>query len=148
MDKLCLRSYIKTDWLLGLTATQIHDELTTAYGQGVISYSTVAHWVHRFSSERESLDDNPRSGHPAFVITQQNIDAVKDPVHDDPHISKDYLATILDISRGSVDTILKQHFSLRKISSRWVPHKLTQKQRQQRVDIFIENLEKFQSARG
>jgi len=69
-------------------------------------------------------------------------------VHDDPHISKDYLATILDISRGSVDTILKQHLSLRKSSSKWVPQKLTQKQREQCVDIFIENLEKFQSARG
>jgi hypothetical protein len=34
MDKLCLRSYIKTRWLLGLTATQIHNELTAAYEQG------------------------------------------------------------------------------------------------------------------
>ncbi len=91
MDKLCLRSYIKTRWLLGLTATQIHEELTTAYGQGVIAYRTVAHWVHRFSSRRDSLEDDPR------------------------------IATILDISHGSVDTILKQHLGLRKVSSRWVP---------------------------
>ncbi|CAF5077790.1 unnamed protein product, partial [Rotaria sp. Silwood1] len=77
MDKLCLRSYIKTRWLLGLTATQIHDELTTAYGQGVVSYRTVAHWIHRFSSGRESLEDDPRSGRPIAIITQQNIDAVQ-----------------------------------------------------------------------
>jgi len=83
MDKLCLRSYIKTRWLLGLTATQMHDELTTAYGQGFVSYRTVAHWIHRFSSGRESLDDDPRSGRPIAVITQQNIDGVKDLVNDD-----------------------------------------------------------------
>ncbi|CAF4309898.1 unnamed protein product [Rotaria sordida] len=41
MDKLCIRSFIKTRWLLSLNATQIHDELTAAYGQGVVSYSTV-----------------------------------------------------------------------------------------------------------
>jgi hypothetical protein len=27
-----------TRWLLGLPATPIHDELTNAYGQGVVSY--------------------------------------------------------------------------------------------------------------
>ena len=36
MDKLCLRSYIKTRWLLGLTAVQIHNELTGAYAQGIV----------------------------------------------------------------------------------------------------------------
>ncbi|CAF4234631.1 unnamed protein product, partial [Rotaria sp. Silwood2] len=48
MDKLCIRSYMKTRWLLGLNTTQIHDELMAAYGQGVVSYSTVAHWIDRF----------------------------------------------------------------------------------------------------
>ncbi|CAF4095893.1 unnamed protein product, partial [Rotaria sordida] len=38
MDKLCIRLYVKTRWLLGLNATQIHNELTAAYGQGVVSY--------------------------------------------------------------------------------------------------------------
>jgi [histone H3]-lysine36 N-dimethyltransferase SETMAR len=145
MDKLSIRSYIKTRLLLGLTATQIYEELTAAYGQDVVSYSTVAHWVHRFSSGREWLEDDPRHGRPITVVTQQNIDAVKGLVKDDPHISIDYIADILDISHGSVDTILKQHLKLKKISSRWVPHKLTQQQRQQRVDICIENLQKFES---
>ncbi|CAF5098100.1 unnamed protein product, partial [Rotaria sp. Silwood1] len=119
MDKLCLRSYIKTRFLLGLTATQIHDELTTAYGQCVVAYRTVAHWIHRFSSGRESLDDDPRSGRRLSVITQQNIEAVKDLVNDDPHISIDILLTL--------------------------PHKLTSAQRQRRVDICIENLQKIES---
>jgi histone-lysine N-methyltransferase SETMAR len=145
MDKLCLRSYIKTRWLLGLTATQIHGELTIAYGHGVVSYRTVAHWIHRFSSGREALDDDPRPGRPISVITQQNIDAVKDLVNDDPHISIDYIAYMLDISHGSVDTILKQHLMLKKISSRWIPHELTTAQRQRRVEICMENLQKIES---
>ena len=145
MDKLCLRSYIKTRLLLHLTATQIHDELTTAYGQGVVSYSTVAHWVHRFSSGRESLEDDPRSGRTITVVTQQNIDSVKVLVNDDPYISIDLIAGILDISHGSVDTILKQHLGLKKISSRWVPHELTQEQRLRRVNVCTENLQKFET---
>jgi hypothetical protein len=31
----------------------------TDYGQGLVSYRTVVHWVHRISSRRESLDDDP-----------------------------------------------------------------------------------------
>ncbi|CAF5079372.1 unnamed protein product, partial [Rotaria sp. Silwood1] len=77
MDKLCLRSYIKTRWLLGLNATQIHDELTTANGQDVVSYCTVTRWIEQFSNERESVEDNPRSGRPIAIITQQNIDSVQ-----------------------------------------------------------------------
>ncbi len=48
MHKLCLRAYIKTGLLLGVKARQIHVELTTAYGQDVVSYRTVAHWIDRF----------------------------------------------------------------------------------------------------
>ncbi|CAF4483037.1 unnamed protein product, partial [Didymodactylos carnosus] len=145
MDKQCIRYYIKARSLLGLNATQIHDELITAYGQDYVSYPTVALWLHAFSSGRESLEDDPRSGRPITAVTQENIDAVQDLVNDDPHISIDYIADILDISCGSVDTILKQHLRLSKVSSRWVPHELTQEQRQRRVTICAENLEKLES---
>ena len=96
MDKLCLRSSIKTRWLLGLPATQVHNELTAVYGQDVVSYSTVSPWIQRFSNEQKSLEDNPRSDRPLSAITQQNIDGAKDLVNDDPHIIIDYVAAILD----------------------------------------------------
>ena len=91
MDKLCLRSYIKTRLFLGLTATQIHNELAAVYGPDVVSYSTVTRWIQRFSNERESLKDNPRSSRPLSAITQQNIAGAKDLVNDDPHIIIDYV---------------------------------------------------------
>ena len=89
MDKLCLRSYIKTRHLPGLPTKEIHAELTTAYGHGTVSYCTVAHWVHLFSSGRKSEEDDPRHRRPITVVTQQLIDAVKALVNDDPHISID-----------------------------------------------------------
>lgn len=70
MDKLCIRSFIKTRRLLGSTVTQIHDELTAAYGQSIVSYSKVARWVHRFPSGREWLESDPRNGRPITGIFQ------------------------------------------------------------------------------
>jgi transposase len=134
MDNLCLRSYIKTRLLLGLTATEIHNELTLAYGQDIVSYRTVARWFRRFSNERDSLEDNPRSGRPLSAITQENIDAVKHVVNDDPHISMDFIATSLDRSHDSKNIILKQHVGLRKISSSEV---LTNSLKKNGHDFFI-----------
>ncbi|CAF4658543.1 unnamed protein product, partial [Rotaria sp. Silwood2] len=52
MHKLCIRLYVKICWLLGLNAIQMHDELTAAYGQGVVAYITATHLIDRFSSGR------------------------------------------------------------------------------------------------
>ena len=87
MDKQCTRAYIKTRFLLGFNATQIHQELHAVYDEGSPSYRTVAHWIHRFSTGQDSLEDDPRNGRPITVIIEQNIASVKDLVKIDPHIS-------------------------------------------------------------
>ena len=131
--------------MVGYDATEIHGKLNTAYGEGHVSYSTVARWVHRFSSGRELVEDDPRNGRPITDITQENIDAVKDLVSDDLYTSIDMLAVMLDVSHGSVSTILKQHLLLRKVSARWVPPELTAGQRQRLMDICAEYLKRFES---
>ncbi|CAF1316894.1 unnamed protein product [Rotaria sordida] len=77
--------------------TQIQKELTTAYSQGYVSYRIIPRWIYRFSNEQESLKHNPQSGRSITVITQQNIDAVKVLVNDDPHINIDSIATTSDM---------------------------------------------------
>ena len=145
MEKQHIRAYIKTRSILGFTATQIHQELIIAYGPDAVSFSTVAYWTRRFVSGRDSFEDDPRSGRPVTVVTTQNIKAVEQLVDEDPRISIDYIASMLDISHGSVDTILRHHLRLRKISSRWIPHSLTAAQRQKRADICTENLRKLEN---
>ncbi|UJR06614.1 hypothetical protein I4U23_010898 [Adineta vaga] len=78
---------------VGLTATQIHNELAVVI---------VTQWIQRFLNKRESLEDHPRSGRPLSGITQQNIDGAKDLVNDDPHIIIDYVTAILDTVNTSL----------------------------------------------
>ena len=49
------------------------------------------------------------------------------------------------LSRGTIFNIIHNCLKLKKITSRWVPHELTQKNRNDRMRICQENLEKFKS---
>ncbi|CAF0989544.1 unnamed protein product [Rotaria sp. Silwood1] len=109
MEKQYIRSYIKTRCLLGLTATQIPDELATAYGQDVVSYCTVTRWIQRFSNERESLEDNPRRGRPLSAIIQQNIDAKR------PSSTANHVKLHHDNARPHVNDIVLNYLQEEKI---------------------------------
>ena len=54
------------------------------------------------------------------------------------------IADTLKISEGSVFAILHEYLSMRKLSSKWVPHLFTVDQKQQRVDDSERCLELFQ----
>uniref|UniRef100_A0A1I8I8F5 Uncharacterized protein n=1 Tax=Macrostomum lignano TaxID=282301 RepID=A0A1I8I8F5_9PLAT len=110
--------------------------LAGVIGDQAPSYRTVARWIEAFGAGRSSLCDDPRSGRPSTAVTKSNIDAVQSLVAEDPNISVAMLSQTLDISEaggGSVFTILHEQLGLRKITARWVPHQLTEEQRQERV---------------
>ena len=51
----------------------------------------------------------------------------------------------MNISVGSVHTILTCHLRMRKITTRWVPHNLTQVQREYRVTIARQLLHRYET---
>ena len=105
--------------------------ITPPYGQSIVSYRIVTKWANRFSSGRESVEDDLRS---TAVITRQSIDAAADLLNIDPHITVDYIAYMLDTSYRSVDPMLPCLPKLNKPSSGWIPHQLTLAQRQRLVE--------------
>ena len=74
MEKFEYRVYIKNRAMLGISGTEITDELTLAHGKKAPKYSTVAEWVSLFKEGRESFENDPRSGRPITTHTQANID--------------------------------------------------------------------------
>ena len=82
-----------------------------------------------------SIEDDTRPGRPKTSVTKANIAAVKIVVEEDARLSvKDvHVASCTGISEGSVQTILKKRFDLRKVCVRWVPHLLTVEQKIQRL---------------
>ena len=137
------RYYIKIRILLGINPKIIFEELTEALGFDGPSYATVKRWAKRFREGREDVSDDPRSGRPISVLTDENIECVRQVIEDDPHSTYDDIMAETDLSRGTIERTIHDHLKMRKVVSRWVAHQLTDEQKQKRLRICRQNLEKF-----
>jgi hypothetical protein len=100
------RTDIKFRCLLGISAAQIHRELTSIPGSYPPAERTVADWAARFREGRHSVEDDPRPGRPVSAVTPEFISLVEEAVLEDPHCSVSELAQQCGISVGSTHQIL------------------------------------------
>ena len=140
------RTYVKFRTILEIPSKDIHEELVTVCGHEALSYSTVRRWVNCFRKGRTSVEDAPRPGAPKLAINEEKIAKVETFIEWSPYSSVEEVATYADISTGSAHTILTTELLLRKVNVRWVPHSLTMKQKDQRVQMAKQNLEIYDKA--
>ena len=126
------RAYIKIRTLLGATPTDIKADLDTVYESQAVSYITITRWFLRFKQGRESLEGDPRSGRPFSAFSEDNVTAVKHLLDEDAHYTVDESLSIILLV---VFMILKQRLGLGKICARWVPHLLSQAEKERRVEL-------------
>ena len=112
------RYYIKIRAILGIDSKTIFDELTEALGPDASSYSMVRKWAQRFREGREDVSDDPRSGRSISVLTDENIELVRQVIEDDPHSTYDDIMVKTDLSRGTIERIIHDHLKMRKVTSR------------------------------
>ncbi|CAF4420278.1 unnamed protein product, partial [Rotaria sp. Silwood2] len=148
MDNEYNRYYIKIRTILGINPKTIHEELATASGSKAPSYPTVAEWAKRFREGREDVNDDPRSGRPVFELTDENIELVREVINHDPHSTYDDIIAETFLSHGTIERIIHDCLKMKKITLRWVPHQLSDEQKQERVKLCRENLAKFRDGSG
>ena len=137
------RAVIKFLTKEGAKAKEIHQRMADVYGDRSPKYSTVAKWSAEFKRGRDCLEDDPRPGRPADVISQEMIDRVERLELNNRRIKVAELASECGISNGSVYTIIHEHLGMSKVSARWVPRNLNMQDRQQRVESSQERLEVY-----
>ena len=76
-------------------------------------------WVKAFKAGKFSVEDDTHPGRPKTFVIKANIAAVKIVVKQDPRLSVIDIASCTGISEGSVQTILKKRFDLRKVCAGW-----------------------------
>ena len=126
------RYFIFASWKNGRNATQIHEELVNVEGEQALSISTIRCWIATFKDREE---DKARSGRPREAVTSEKIARVEDLVSNDPHISTIELANEVGISRERISYILHEELNLHKLCTKWVPHRLSEEHKRNRVEL-------------
>ena len=128
------RAMMWYDFLSGKSPHQCLENLAYCFGKQAPSHSTVFKWYGEFGAGRQSLDDDVRCGPPATAVTPANVIRARQLIKENPGATYLELQHSLDISSGSVFTILHEHLQVPKRCARWVPHHLSHKQKAARVE--------------
>ena len=113
------------------------------YGNGALKYATVCKWVRCYNDGRESIKNDPWVGRPVSVLTEKNVATVKRLIDEDACYTEQEIEELSGIHSSTVLKILCERLGLRKICTRWVPHLLTDEQKQSRVRLASQVIEKY-----
>jgi AraC-like DNA-binding protein len=97
----------------------------------------VKKWNKRFKAGRSDLGDDKRSGRPP---KSDLAESVKNLLDEFPFLSCKAIHTRLGISKTTCLRILHDSLGFEKLNLRWVPYKLTDVQKQVRIDRATELL--------
>lgn len=118
---------------------QALQNITESKGPGVVSRATVYEWYAKFRDGQENVEDQPRSGRPSTI----DEDAVLQAIEAEPTLSTRMLAEDFRCSHMQIARILhKLGKQVRK--GRWVPHELTQQQKNRRLEAAQQLLQRYQ----
>ena len=137
------RVYCKIRTQLWFLPTEIHADLQNVWGNGALKYATVCKWVCRFNDGQQSIENDPRVGRPVSVLTEKNVATVKTLIEEDAHYTVQEIEELSGIHSSSVLKVLCERLVLRKICMGWVPRLLIDKQKQSRVRLALQVIEKY-----
>ncbi|UYV63910.1 hypothetical protein LAZ67_2005981 [Cordylochernes scorpioides] len=91
-----------------------------------------------------AVRDIERPGRPSVAATPSTINAVENLILEDRKISIFTIADNLNISYGTVHTIIKEQLQFRKICCKWIPHFLNLDQKLNRIRVSKALLKRYE----
>ena len=128
---------------LGKGPTDCLKLLQEVYGEATMSCARLFEWHKRFTSGREEVEDDPKSGRPSTTKTADNIGKVNELVRSDRRLTVRMMAEEQNINRESVRIILSEELGMRKMCAKMVPKLLSDDQKQHRVRVCEDTLEEI-----
>ena len=125
-----IRAHTLIRFKLGIEPKLIQFELKPAVSEHASSFKTIYREIVEFKKNSNRLQDKPRPGPSITVSTASNIKLVRELIDDDPNIGHVQNKAQTSINYGTILKIFHDNnFNMRKIASRWVPHTLSEKNR-------------------
>ena len=129
------RTCLKFCFLLGKTPTESLEMLQEAFKEQALSCARVFEWFSCFKKEDLSIEDQPRSGRPSSSWNDENIAKIREKLNEDCRHTIDELSEITGVSWSSVQRILTQDLGMRRAAAKFVPHLLTEDQRNSQLTV-------------
>ena len=117
----------------GHSAAEAFRDLNELFGEGIIGESGVRKWFIRFKSGDTSLEDKEGRGRKSDFDDQALLDAVEE----DESLTTRILAEMFTVNHATIVRRLKKLGKVWKLAG-WVPHELSEKNKEDRVRIFTE----------
>ena len=99
-------------------------------------------WWKRFKEGRTSVDDDPRSGRPSTSKTEGNVANVREVIRSNRRLTVREVAEEVSISKTVCHEILTENLGMHRTAAKFVPRLLTYYQKQNRVDVSQELLDR------
>lgn len=128
------RTNIKFCFKLGKSATETVDLMRRVYGDTCLSRAQIFRWYERFKSGVELIEDEPRSGRPITVRSEELIAKVRERLLQDRCVTVRMMADDYGVNRETIRKIIVEDLGKKKVASRFVPHSLSEEQKQLRVE--------------
>uniref|UniRef100_A0A0K0FJL3 Histone-lysine N-methyltransferase SETMAR (inferred by orthology to a human protein) n=1 Tax=Strongyloides venezuelensis TaxID=75913 RepID=A0A0K0FJL3_STRVS len=106
------------------------EDINIVFGEGFVNPLTVQRWFKRFREGNEDLENEDR-GRPASVVDNDHLRTI---IEADSKQTVRRILEDLEVSKDTVFRHLKQIGKTKKIDQ-WVPHELTKKQKNSRLEI-------------
>lgn len=134
------RAMIFYDFKAGLNQEECVQRLQLAFGDESPARATVFRWFKEFSRGRNFLQDEEHTGRPPSAVIPDNVSAIRKMLMDDNRCTYQMIQKELNIGSAAIHKIIHEELHMKKVVSRWVPHNLTEHQKQERVRISKETL--------
>lgn len=133
---------------LGNSATETLEMIEKAYGNQALSRAQVFRWHKTFREGREGVEDEQRSGRPSTAHTSDNTEKVRAVLNSDRRLSVRLIADRVDLPKSIVHDIITTELQMRKICAKLVPKVLTDEQKENRVLVSRDLLDRVGSEPG
>lgn len=142
------RAFIKISVLLDTAPRVVATQLAEAVPQGHLQERVVYNWYEDFKhGRRTDVSDLPKPGRTRSVTTEDNKEMVRQLILESEGMRTEDLLYETQLSESGLLRILKE-INAKKIKSRWVPHELTERQKQSRMNIAGKHLARYQRESG
>jgi transposase len=137
-QRICVKFCVK----IGKSVTETFEMLKIAFGEVDICRTQTYEWWKRFKEGRTSVDDDPRSGRPSMSKTDDNVAKVREFIRSNRRLTVREVAEEVGISKTVCHEILTENLGMHRIATKFVPRLLTDDQKQNRVDVSQELLDR------